>query len=157
MHVTWGCPRKCVKLRREGWPVNRKRLYLLYRHEGLCVDRHTARRHPSALTRPERTAPTGVNESWSMDFMANQLFGGRKFRLLTLVYDFSRESLAIKLGQRLTGDRVALALERVGRGRGLPEKIRVENGSEFTGKVLDQWAYANGVRLDFSRSGMPTD
>lgn len=90
--------------------------------------------------------------------MADQLFDGRKFRLLTLVDDFTRESLAIEVGQRLTGDRVAEVLDRVGRQRGaLPEKIRVDNESEFTSKRLDQWAYLNNVRLDFSRPGKPTD
>lgn len=90
--------------------------------------------------------------------MADQLFDGRKFRLLTLVDDFTRESLAIEVGQRLTGDRVAEALDRVSRERGaLPEKIRVDNGSEFTSKRLDQWASLHGVRLDFSRPGKPTD
>jgi len=98
-----------------------------------------------------------VNESWSMDFTADQLFDGRKFRHLTLVDDFSRESPVIELDQRLTGERVVEILDRVGRERGLPEKIRVDNGSEFTGRVVDQWAYLNHVRLDFSRRGKPTD
>jgi putative transposase len=157
VHVTWGYPRIWVKLRREGWRVNRKRVYRLYRQEGLCVGRHKPRRHRSAVTRPARTTAVRVNESWSMDFMADQLFDGRKFRLLTLVDDFSRESPVIELDQRLTGERVAAILDRVGRERGLPAKIRVDNGSEFTGRVLDRWAYVNGVRLDFSRRGKPTD
>jgi len=158
VHVTWGYPRIWVKLRREGWLVNRKRVYRLYKAEGLCVGRHKPRRHRSSVTRPERTTATRANESWSMDFMADQLFDGRKFRLLTLVDDFTRESLVIEVGQRLTGDRVADALDRVRRNRGaLPEKIRVDNGTEFTSKRLDQWAYLHGVRLDFSRPGKPTD
>lgn len=157
VHVTWGYQRICVRLRREGWPVNRKRVYRLYRLEGLCVGRHKPRRHRSATTRPERTQATRVNESWSMDFMSDQLFDGRRFRLLTLVDDFSRESLAIELDGRLTGERVASILDRVGRSKGLPGRIRVDNGSEFTGRAMDQWAYANNVRLDFSRPGKPTD
>jgi putative transposase len=76
---------------------------------------------------------------------------------LTLVDDFSRESLTIELDGRLTGDRVVEALDGVGQVRGLPAKIRVDNGSEFTGRRLDQWAYLNQVRLDFSRRGKPTD
>ena len=157
-HVTWGYPRIWVKLRREGWRVNRKRVYRLYKEEGLCVGRHKPRRHRSSTTRPERTTATRANESWSMDFMADQLFDGRRFRLLTIVDDFTRESLAIEVGQRLGGDDVARVLERIGAARdALPEKIRVDNGSEFAGKRMDQWAYLRGVRLDFSRPGKPTD
>ena len=158
VHVTWGYPRIWVKLRRESWAVNRKRVYRLYREEGLCVGRHKPRRHRSSVTRPERTSATCANESWSMDFMADQLFDGRRFRLLTIVDDFTRESLAIEVGQRLQGGDVARVLDRIKLDRGaLPEKIRVDNGSEFTSKRLDQWAYLSGVRLDFSRPGKPTD
>jgi len=158
MHMTWGYARIWVKLRREGWPINRKRVYRLYRHEGLCVGRKRPRRHRSSVTRPERTTATRPNESWSMDFMADELFDGRRFRLFTLVDDFTRESLVIDVSPRLNGDRVAEALDRVGRVHGaLPAKIRVDNGTEFTGKRLDQWAYLSGVKLDFSRRGKPTD
>jgi putative transposase len=97
------------------------------------------------------------SENWSMDFMADELFDGRRFRLLTRVEDFTRKSLAVEVGQRLTGDRVAEVLDRIGRGRDLSERIRVDNGTEFTSKRLDQWAYLNGVQLEFSRRGKPTD
>ncbi len=97
------------------------------------------------------------NESWSMDFMADQLFDGRRFRLLTIVDNFSRESLAIRAGQRLNGDDVVVALEKVVTLRGAPKSIRVDNGPEFVSKSLDWWAYFNGVELDFSRPGKPTD
>jgi putative transposase len=92
-----------------------------------------------------------------MDFMADELFNGRRFRLLTIVDDFTRESLAVEVGQRLTGAQVVEVLDRIGRERGLPERIRVDNGTEFTSKRLDQWAYLNDVRLEFSRRGKPTD
>ena len=158
VHVTWGYQRIWIKLRREGWLVNRKRVYRLYKEEGLCVGRHKPRRHKSSVTRPELTKATHANESWSMDFMADQLFDGRRFRLLTIVDDFTRESLAIEVGQRLNGDDVARVLDRIKGTRGvLPRKIRVDNGTEFTSKRLDQWAYLNGVRLAFSRPGRPTD
>lgn len=157
-HVTWGYPRVWVKLRREGWIVNRKRAYRLYREEGLCVGRPKPRRHRSSVTRPERTTATELNESWSMGFMADQLFDGRRFRLLTLVDDFRRESLVIKVDQRLGGHDVARVLDRVASDRlALPQKIRVDNGTEFMSKCLDQWAYLCGVRLDFSRPGKPTE
>ena len=68
VHVTWGYQQIWIKLRREGWTVNRKRVYRLYREEGLCVGRHKPRRHRSSVTRPERTTATHANESWSLDF-----------------------------------------------------------------------------------------
>lgn len=89
--------------------------------------------------------------------MADHLFDGKRFRLLTLVDNFSRESLAIQVGTRLTGDDVVVALERVKEARGCPESIRVDNGPEFISKSLDWWAYFNNVTLDFSRLGKPTD
>jgi putative transposase len=76
---------------------------------------------------------------------------------LTIVDDFTRESLAVEVGQRLTGAQVVEVLDRIGRERGLRERIRVDNGTEFTSKRLDQWAYLNDVRLEFSRRGKPTD
>lgn len=138
VHVTWGYPRIWIMLRRECWRVNRKRAYRLYREEGLCVSRHKPRRHKSSATRPEQTRATHANESWSKDFMADQLFDGRRFRLLTIVDDYTRESLAIEVGQRLNGDDVARILDRIKGGRGvLPMKIRVDNGTESTSERLD--------------------
>jgi putative transposase len=92
-----------------------------------------------------------------MDFMADQLFNGQRFRLLTLVDNYSRESLAIRVGQRLTGDDVVQVLEGVAKTHGQPKSIRVDNGPEFISKSLDWWAYWNQVTLDFSRPGKPTD
>jgi putative transposase len=92
-----------------------------------------------------------------MDFMAEQLSRGHRFRLLTLVDNFSRECLAIRVGQGLTGDDVVESLERVKEERGTPRSIRVDNGPEFISRSLDCWAYWNGVELEFSRPGKPTD
>ena len=100
---------------------------------------------------------TGQWTSCPREPRTDQLFSGRRFRLLTLVDNFSRESLAIEAGQRLTGDDVVRVLERVSAERGCPKSIRVDNGPEFISKSLDLWAYWNGVTLDFSRPGKPTD
>jgi putative transposase len=92
-----------------------------------------------------------------MDFVSDQFFSGGRFRILTLVDNFTRESLSIRAGQRLTADHVVEVLEEVTKRRGQPKTIRVDNGPEFISKSLDLWAYWNGVELDFSRPGKPTD
>jgi putative transposase len=92
-----------------------------------------------------------------MDFMADQLVGAQRFRLLTLVDNHSRESLAIEAGQRLAGDDVVRVLEQVTLQRGKPQSIPVDKGPEFVSQSLDLWASVNGVKLDFSRPGKPTE
>lgn len=92
-----------------------------------------------------------------MDFVAVELFNGRRMRTLTVVDNFSRECLAITVDHALRGDDVVATMEHVKALRGVPKRIKVDNGSEFISKVLDQWAYENEVVLDFSRPGKPTD
>jgi putative transposase len=93
-----------------------------------------------------------------MDFVADQLFDGRKFRGLTVVDNFSRQCLAIEVDQGIKGEQVVAVMERLKEEHGrVPERIKVDNGSEFISKVLDKWAYDNQVTLDFSRPGKPTD
>ena len=92
------------------------------------------------------------------DFIADQLFDGRKFRALTLVDNYSRKCMAIQVGQSLKGTDVVEVMERVKlTNQTVPQRIQVDNGSEFISKVLDKWAYDNKVTLDFSRPGKPTD
>ena len=155
--VHYGYCRLHNLLHREGWQVNRKRVYRLYKEEGLQMRRKRPRRNRSCQLRVARPAAKQINENRSMDFMADQLFSGQRFRILTLVDNFTRESLAIRGGQRLTGDHVVEILEEVTKRRGKPATIRVDNGSEFISKSLDWWAYFNRVKLDFSRPGKPTD
>ncbi len=157
VHVSWGYQRIWVKLRREGWFVNRKRVYRLYKEDGLAMRPNKPRRHRSVSNRIPPPAAGRPNERWSMDFMADELFDGRRFRLLTIVDDFTRESLAVEVGQHLTGGHVAEVLDRICRVRSRPDRIRVDNGTEFTSKRLDHWAYVHGVKLEFSRRGKPTD
>jgi len=155
--VSYGYRRLHILLQREGWKVNHKRVYRLYKQEGLMMRPKRPRRHVSACRRLERATANHPNESWSMDFMSDELYNGQRIRLLTLVDNFTRESLAIEVDGSLGGRRVVEVLMRVVMERGLPEKIRVDNGPEFTSKILDQWAYLNGVELDFIRLGKPTD
>ena len=155
--VHYGYIRLHMLLRREGWQVNHKLVYRLYKEEGLRMRRKRPRRNRSCQVRVTRPASTVANENWSMDFMADQLFNGQRFRILTLVDNFTRESLAIEVGTRLTGDHVVQILEEVTKHRSAPATIRVDNGPEFISRSLDWWAYFNQVKLDFSRPGKPTD
>ncbi len=157
VRVRYGYPRIHVLLRREGWPVNRKRVHRLYRLEGLSLRRKRPRRHVTAARRAERPLAARPNEQWSMDFVSDALFDGRRIRALTLVDNFTREALAIVVDGGIRGEHVARAVEAVAARRGPPQSIRVDHGPEFVSKVLDRWAYERGVTLDFSRPGKPTD
>jgi putative transposase len=92
-----------------------------------------------------------------MDFVADSLFDGRRFRALTVVDNYSRECLAIEAGQSIKGQDVAAVMDHLVQDRGIPDRIQCDNGSEFISKVLDKWAYDNGVTMDFSRPGKPMD
>ena len=152
----YGYRRVYLRLRREGWEVNRKRVYRLYRDAGLAV-RRRKRKRIGPFERKPLPKPTAANLSWSMDFVADGLIGGRRLRCLTIVDDCTRECLAIEVDTSITGLRVKGVLERLADTRGLPESITVDNGPEFDGQVLDQWAYRNGVRLSFIRPGKPNE
>lgn len=155
--VTWGYRRLHVLLEREGWGANAKKVYRLYREEGLSMRAKRPRRHRAAQVRQLRPAATERDERWSMDFMADQLGDGRRVRVLTIVDHFTRESPAMEAGQSMGSEAVIGVLERLRRMRRKPRTISVDNGPEFASKALDAWAYRNGVTLDFSRPGKPTD
>jgi putative transposase len=137
--------------------VNHKRVYRIYCEEGLNLRARKPRRHKSAAQRLLRPVASFVNESWSMDFVTDSLFDGHRFRSLTVVDNFSRECLAIEVGQHVRGEQVVGVMERIKRTHGTPCFIRVDNGPEFISKDLDKWAYDNKVTLDFSRPGRPID
>jgi putative transposase len=131
---------------REGLVVNHKRVHRVYCAAQLQVRRRRRKRR----TRAERvplSGPSRRRERWSMDFMADTLADGRTFRLLNIVDDFTRECLAIEVDGALPGARVARVLAGLQATVGLPTTIVVDNGPEFAGRVLDAWAYANGLEL----------
>ena len=144
-------------LRREGWPVNKKRVYRLYTEENLTLRQRRPRRHRTAAVRLARPLPTRANEFWAMDFMHDTLARGETIRVLTAIDVCTRECVALVASKRFTGSDVAEILGAVGHKRGLPERIKVDNGTEFTSRSLDHWAYWNKVELDFSRPGKPSD
>lgn len=153
----FGFQRIHVLLRREGWRVNLRRVHRLYRLEGLQVRMRVRRNKRQSLHRGPAPRATGHNERWSMDFVHDQLSDMRAFRVLTVADNWSRESVSLEAGFRLTAEQVAMALSRVSQSRQLPRSITVDHGTEFTSRALDQWAWENGVQLDFTRPGKPTD
>jgi putative transposase len=154
--VRYGYRRLHILLRREGWRVNHKRVYRLYREEGLSI---RTKRRKKRVSGPRVLPPPAQRpqERWSLDFLTDGLADGRRFRVLTIVDNVSRVSPAIEVGHSLTGERVVAVLERLKRTAGTPERIAIDNGPEFISKALDAWAYQNGVQLEFSRPGKPTD
>jgi len=155
--VRYGYQRVHILLRREGWLVNRKRVYRLYRLEGLSLFQRRPRRHRSAMQRNRPPGAQARNECWSMDFVSDQLYDGRKLRALTLIDAYTRECLAIWVDQGIRGEHVVTVVDTVSTERGAPRRIQVDNGPEFVSKVLDRWAYDRHVELAFSRPGKPTD
>lgn len=158
VRIRYGFWRIYVLLRREGFTDNHKRMYRIYKEEGLNLRTKRPRRNKSSAHRMERPELSTINQCWSMDFVADQLFDGRKFRALTIVDNFSRKCMAIHPEQSIKGNDVVAVLNQIQREQKIiPKRIQVDNGSEFISRALDKWAYDNKVVLDFSRPGKPTD
>lgn len=138
--------------------MNAKRVYRIYREEGLVLRRRRPKRRRSAAVREEAVHPTRPNERWAMDFVHDTLSGGETVRVLAVIDVFTRENVALLPGRGFRGEDVVRVLTEAGRERAeLPDVISVDNRTEFTSRALDHWAYWNHVRLDFSRPGKPTD
>lgn len=151
----WGYRRLYVLLRREGFVVNKKRVYRLYREAGLTVRRR--RRKRVAVVRQPLPLPVQPNLRWSMDFVQDVLISGRRFRILTIVDDCSRTCPSLTVDTSLPAARVIRELERLSAIRGLPEWLVLDNGPEFAGRALDAWAHERGIRLCFIRPGKPIE
>jgi putative transposase len=157
VRVRYGYRKIRVLLNREGWNVSRYLAYRLYREEGLALRPRHKSRSRAASVRKERFRSSAPNEVWGLDFVADQLADGRRFRALTIVDNYTRESLAIEAGQSLKGEDVVMELNRIMLQRQAPKVLFCDNGSEFASQAMDLWAYRHGVRIDFSRPGKPTD
>jgi len=155
--VRYGYRKIRVLLNREGWNVGRDLVYRLYKGEGLLLKKRLPRRRKAVWAREERFVATAPNQARSLDFVSDQLQSGTRFRALTIVDVYTRESVAIEVGQSLKGTDVVGVVRRLKQQRGLPRTLFCDNGCEFTSHVMDLWAYQNGVQIDFSRPGKPTD
>lgn len=156
--VRYGMWRIYILLRREGFKDNHKRVHRIYKEEGLNLRSKRPRRNKAAAHRLERLNNNQINQCWSMDFVQDNLFDGRKFRCLTIVDNCSRYCHAIRVGKSIKGLDVVEVLEALRSENTLmPKRIQVDNGSAFISKDFDKWAYENSVTLDYSRPGKPTD
>ncbi len=155
--VRYGYRRVQVLLKREGWDVNMKRTYRIYRDLGLQLRNKTPKRRVKAKLREDRCEATRPNETWAMDFVHDELATGKKIRVLTIVDTFSRYVPALDPRFSYRAEDVVDTLEKVCSQIGYPRTIRVDQGSEFVSRDLDLWAYTKSVTLDFSRPGKPTD
>ena len=137
-----------------GYPWNHKRVYRIYRELELNLRikprKRIVREKPEPLSVPER-----INQCWSMDFMHDQLSDGRSYRLLNIIDDFNREALAMEVDLSLPAERVVRALDQVIEWRGKPSAIRSDNGPEYVGTTLTNWAQRRGVRLEYIQPGKP--
>ena len=154
--VRYGYRRLTVLLRREGWAVNAKRVYRLYREEELQVQtaKRTKRARQTRVALPGASRP---NQRWSMDFVSDRFADGRWFRILTVVDQYTRECLCVHPDRSQTGRKVVEQLTHIVALRGAPESITSDNGSEFVGKAMEIWSHETGVKLDFIRPGKPVE
>jgi putative transposase len=152
--MRFGYRRLTAMLLREGMPANHKRVYRLYREEGLAMRIRQRRRirWSGAVVKPAASQP---NERWSMDFVTDCVSSGKVIRMLTIVDDCTRECPAIEVDTSLGWLRVRRVLDRVASERGLPEAIVLDNGPEFRGRALAAWSEERGVRLEFIQPGKP--
>jgi putative transposase len=150
----YGYPTLHDMLKHEGLVINPKRTYRVYREEGLQV--RTKKRKKLNRPRLPMIVPDRVNERWSMDFVSDQLANGRRFRVLNIVDDFSRECVLQVVDFSISGQRLARELKQLENSRPLPKTIVCDNGPELTCKAMFFWSQQSGVKLHFIQPGKPT-
>jgi putative transposase len=157
VRVRYGYRRIRIMLNREGWQAGKNLVYRLYSEEGLALRKKPPKRRKMTVPREKRVEAKQANDVWSLDFVSDELNRGQRFRALTVVDIYTREALAIDVGIRLRGENVVTTLNRLVAERGKPKYLFADNGAEFTGRLMDMWAYHHGTRIDFSRPRKPTD
>jgi putative transposase len=152
-----GTGRFLVLLRREGWHVDKHLVYRLYREEGLALKKRPKRLRKAVRHREERFVAKAPDQARSLDFVADQLQHGRRYRSLMIVDVFTRESVSIEVGQSLREEDVVRTMNKRKHEGRVPKLLFCDNGTEFAGQAMDLWAYQNRAKIDFSRPGKPTD
>ncbi len=142
------------RIRREGIVWNHKRVTRVYRLMGLNKKKRTRKRIPARIKQP-LAVPSSPNQTWSMDFMADRLMNGRRFRVLNIIDDYNREILRIEPYFSITSERVISIIARLLTEKRKPQTIRVDNGPEFIAEVLNKWCYDQKITLQFIQPGRP--
>ena len=157
MYGRYGYKRITALLRAEGWIVNHKRVERIWREEGLKVPKKQPKKGRLYLNDGSciRLRPCWKNHVWSYDFVADRLSSGRKIRMLTVLDEYSRKSLAIRVDYKLKADDVLDVLSDLFMTEGIPDYIRSDNGSEFTALHLRDWLKALDVKTAFIEPGSP--
>jgi putative transposase len=153
-HPAIGFWQSYFRIRRQGLIWNHKKVYRVYTALHLNIRRRHKKRLPTRV-KQALFQPQGINEVWSIDFMSDSLWDGRKFRLLNVVDDFNRQVLALEADLSLPSLRVIRVLEYLKQFRGLPKMIRVDNGPEFISHALDEWCRRHQINLTYIQPGKP--
>jgi transposase InsO family protein len=153
-HKRYGVGMIHLKLRQAGMVVNYKRVERLYQEAKLQVRRRKRKKVPVGDRQP-LYRPRAANEVWSMDFVFDRTAEGRSLKCLTIVDDATHEAVAVEVERAFSGNGVARVLDRLALSRGLPQIIRSDNGKEFCGKAMVQWAHQRGVLLRLIEPGKP--
>ena len=153
----YGYRRITVLLRAEGWHVNAKRVQRIWRREGLKVPQKQPKRRRLWLNDGScvRLRPSWPNHVWSYDFVMDRTHDGRAFRMLTVIDEFTRRCLAIKVDRKLKSDDVLECIATLFVEHGPPDHIRSDNGSEFTAHAVREWLGRIGVKTLYIEPGSP--
>ena len=153
-HQRWGFPKCYKRLRAKGYRWNHKRVYRIYTTLQLNIRRKHKKRLPTRQPEP-LAVPQQVGQTWSIDFMSDSLYNKVRFRTFNVIDDYNREALGIDIGTGMPSARVTRYLDQLAAWHGYPEKIRVDNGPEFTSFEFTQWAKQHGIKIDFIKPGCP--
>jgi putative transposase len=154
-HPSYGFKKMRYIIRNEAYPWNHKKIYRVYKLLNLNIQRKRKRRLPKR-EKQALSIPKGINEVWSMDFMSDALYNGRRFRTLNLIDDYNREVLWIDIAISIGAQHMVDILNWIIKERGKPRSIRVDNGPEFISSTFSNWCHKHRIAILYIQPGKPT-